>query len=167
MVEQILSNLSSPDWWIGVVMVGVIISLCAAYLKPLLDKVFSSMSSYWRMRVEKKEQQLKPEIEHLSNSENARIMAGFDEMRHRIRSTQNLIFGVIALIFSFIAFEGRGGGGATERIFINALFSVFLFIGILEHHFAVKIKQKIKYAEGICNNSPNKANPADAKKRRG
>lgn len=49
-MDEFWKALASPVWWIGVVVVGIIINLVSAYTKPALDAVLRAASSTWRAR---------------------------------------------------------------------------------------------------------------------
>ena len=53
-MEDIFKQLNSPSWWIGVVVVGIIINITSVYLKTFFEKSFSKISSRYRIRYEKK-----------------------------------------------------------------------------------------------------------------
>ena len=56
-------------WWVSVVLVGILINLGAAYLKPLLDGVLSFFSFKWRKRVETRKSLYQTELQaHLQDT---------------------------------------------------------------------------------------------------
>lgn len=42
-MDTITKNFSDPEWWMTVVVFGVLINLTAAYIKPAIDKAAASM----------------------------------------------------------------------------------------------------------------------------
>lgn len=51
-MDEFTKLLVSPLWWLSVVVVGILINLASAYLKPRLDETFSRSSLWWRNRSE-------------------------------------------------------------------------------------------------------------------
>jgi hypothetical protein len=49
-MSEFLNNLSSAGWWMSVVIAGLLINLVSAYIKPLIDRLGSKLSSAWRNR---------------------------------------------------------------------------------------------------------------------
>jgi hypothetical protein len=52
-MESFAENLSSPSWWISVILVGIVISYLGNLITRMMDKFFSTISSNWRNRSEK------------------------------------------------------------------------------------------------------------------
>jgi hypothetical protein len=51
-MSQPFKDLTSFHWWMGVVIVGILINLISDYLKPRADKLLSSMSTWYGTRTE-------------------------------------------------------------------------------------------------------------------
>lgn len=155
-MDKILSNLTSPAWWIGVVLVGTLVSLIAAYLKPVIDKVLSRLSTYWKERVEQKNKKREEEIMFLRDNPEQRIATHFQEMSCRIRATQYFILSVMVLVFSFTAFEGNEE--SVVRIIVNAAFLIIMIMGLREHYGAMKLNSKLSDSLHGYSRSSNNAN---------
>ncbi|MCQ3831177.1 hypothetical protein HXX02_17230 [Microbulbifer elongatus] len=56
-MEEISEIVTSPAWWITVVIAGIAINLVSGYLKELIDSKLSRISHWWEART--KEQQVK------------------------------------------------------------------------------------------------------------
>lgn len=54
-MRSLLNSLGSPSWWVSVVVVGILINLVSAYLKPRIDLSWSDLYSRWRIRKNTKE----------------------------------------------------------------------------------------------------------------
>jgi MFS family permease len=91
---ELFSGLTTFTGWIGVVIVGILASLVAAYLKPRLDRVLSSISYRWATRTEERRRQRTLRIELLKNNHLAQIQVRMDEMAFRIMSVLLLIMGL-------------------------------------------------------------------------
>src|ERR1041385_3530437 len=55
-MRDFIGNLGSLSWWFSVVLVGILINLAAAYLKPRIDLSWSDFYSRWRERRRAKQQ---------------------------------------------------------------------------------------------------------------
>ncbi len=64
-MNEFFRDIASPYWWVSVVLVGLLIHLIAAYLKPFLDKVGSGLSASVRRRVEQDRQRFNREVQDL------------------------------------------------------------------------------------------------------
>src|SRR5688572_29755373 len=42
--ERLIADVASPYWWFSVILVNVILSILAAYLKPWIDRVLAKVS---------------------------------------------------------------------------------------------------------------------------
>jgi len=52
-MEHISQYLNDPAWWFATVLVGILASLVAAYLKDYIGRFFASLSLHYRTRKEK------------------------------------------------------------------------------------------------------------------
>jgi hypothetical protein len=77
-MEDALKAITSPAWWVGVVIVGLLINLVAAYLKPRLDQAASSISVRWATRTDEQRRQRLERIQHLRGDVNEQLFASFD-----------------------------------------------------------------------------------------
>jgi hypothetical protein len=92
-------DLSSPYWWVSVVIVGILINLASAYLKPKLDTRLSRASTWWRTRSEAQKSERLRKIEVLVGDANAQAVVGQEEIRLRLKA----MFSKIDTLF-FLAF---------------------------------------------------------------
>jgi hypothetical protein len=67
-MEEILKDIGSPYWWIGVVLVGIAINVASHYLQKALDRQLSSVSSWWRERSEAQKTQRLKDLERLRDN---------------------------------------------------------------------------------------------------
>lgn len=49
-MEKLLNDFSSPSWWIGIVLVTIVLNIASAYLKPRIDSALLRSSGWWRAR---------------------------------------------------------------------------------------------------------------------
>ena len=93
-METIISELSKPIWWVTVVIAGILINLISAYSKPVIDKLFSAISSNIRKRNQEIEKEKLRYIERLTNDQFFFIREQFSELRLRIQSIYALVVSV-------------------------------------------------------------------------
>jgi hypothetical protein len=98
--EKLLENLQSVEWWAGVVIVGILINLVSAYIKPLLDKL-PAWSSFWiRRHGEKQVARYETLLNRLRESPHYQVLAAIDEMYFRFKGflCWGLVFVLILIL---------------------------------------------------------------------
>lgn len=83
-MKQIIELLSSPVWWVSVVIVGICINLVSAYLKRPLDSFLSWASSWWRTRNTAQIESRAKLIARLRGNISAQIYHAHDALRLQI-----------------------------------------------------------------------------------
>ncbi len=84
-MNDFLKNLSSASWWIGVVVVGLIINIVSVYIKANLDSRLAKASTWWQKRSLARNENRKKEIEKLRKNPHGQIMLALAALRDRIR----------------------------------------------------------------------------------
>ncbi len=72
-MDAFLNNLNSPSWWIGVVVVGILINIGGYYLRKKLDSTLSRMSSWWGKRSESRRLNREKQIEYLRKNPHEKV----------------------------------------------------------------------------------------------
>lgn len=124
-MQIIFDNLISIQWWLGVVLTGIVINLLSIFLKNRFDSYFSKISSRWRNRSEKRRREYESEVNILKNNLQELIMASFLEIRRMNQA-------IVMLLFSIIMFV-LGVSGAyliRENVILFSHISDKLFVGI-------------------------------------
>ena len=57
-MREFVTNVYSPSWWIGVVLVSFLINLASAYAKPSLDRLWARYSERRRSQLEQNREKL-------------------------------------------------------------------------------------------------------------
>jgi hypothetical protein len=145
-----LDALSSPAWWVSVVIVGVLINLVSAYLKPTLDTRLSKASGWWKARAVAEQRARHDLVERLKKSSHEQMLACFAEQRYRIRSVYMLVFGAFMLLVT----------GAMPFQPYEAAITMTLAIGAMSlftsfHLFSAGIRIKRALVEAIGTESVN------------
>lgn len=73
-MSDFLNNLTSISWWIGVVIVGILLNLAANYLKSPTDKLVSSISTKYQTRSKAKKAEREAKIKELVGNKYEQIL---------------------------------------------------------------------------------------------
>lgn len=111
-MKEILQSLTSPTWWFSVVLVGVIINMVSAYLKPTTDAIWARYSSIRRSKQEEGQKKRKEYIEYLRSNPQEQLFCAFREMRHRYRAQLMLVQATFMFIVPVTALQHLS---ATEK----------------------------------------------------
>jgi hypothetical protein len=140
-LDGFLADLRSARWWLGVVVVGILASVIASYLKSGLDQSASaavrSLSAYSKKSRERRRQR----VRQLASSPHDRILLGFDEQRWRTGALESLIWGISALYLA--SWQDRGAG----RTFFLALGAFNAFSHVVSRLNADLAKQLLRDSE--------------------
>ena len=90
-MNEFWRNLESSSWWIGVVVVGILINILAAYLKPWIDSLMSRVSTRWATRNQKLRDERTKRIAFLRHDSNEQVLTSN-------RKVENLLFCILSLI---------------------------------------------------------------------
>ena len=80
-MDEILRSISSPSWWLGVVVVSFIINLASAYAKPLLDRILVRISSHRRHKLESAHQELIEQLRAAEGRPNGVVLLSIQELK--------------------------------------------------------------------------------------
>jgi hypothetical protein len=103
-MDDFLQDLSSLRWWLGVVVVGVIVGVVSGYSKAGLDRLVRSVSARsGRRRAERAEF-----VKLLARNSGLRTGVRLEEIAARIDAFENLLFAIgFAFAASFLIGAGR------------------------------------------------------------
>ena len=91
---QLITDLSSWYWWFSVVIIGILINIASAYIKPRIDRLYERMSSTKRLKDEAKRLEQLLKAEELANNSEFIIFEGLAEMRERLGSILMFVLGL-------------------------------------------------------------------------
>ena len=94
-------QIQTPSWWVGVVIVGILINLISDYAKPQLDKYMSRTFIWWSLRSEQRRSARNKIIEKIKVDSQERNIYIAHEMRYRLRSIEAFLMGIICFGGSF------------------------------------------------------------------
>jgi hypothetical protein len=127
-MEEMLKTIATPQFWVLVVIVGILINLASAYLKPPLDRAFSAVSLRWATRTEEQRRQRLRRIECLSGNINEQLLASFAELRAGIWSIILYIFFIFTMSFTYM-FDLISGRTLTSY-FPYATSTLLMYVGL-------------------------------------
>jgi quinol-cytochrome oxidoreductase complex cytochrome b subunit len=90
-IERFALDLTSPYWWMTVVIVGLVINIASSYFKPFLDRQFSRFSERRRERTRVEYKQVEIEAGLLNKNSSLLIHKGFEEVRWFVLATFLLV----------------------------------------------------------------------------
>ena len=93
-MDEFINDLKSVHFWIGVVFVGLLIHLGAAYIKGLIDARLEARSNRWRIRCEKEIQERKVLLNLLRADPYKQLIFAATESRYRYRCLLSMIQGI-------------------------------------------------------------------------
>lgn len=135
-MESFINQISTPSWWISVVVVGIVINLVSSYLKPTVDGGFSNISSWWRKRSEAEKDKKQKHIEKLRGNIEEQFFAATDDLRERIRAIHLLLIGVFVMLLPAFIDLGR-----IARPVVMTASGLTYFLSFLVFQRGVKIRE--------------------------
>jgi hypothetical protein len=97
-MKEMLRNIQSPYWLISVVVVGILTSIAAAYLKSFIDKLLDRFSQSARDRNQKLKEKRENLIVLLKADPHKQVILSNYELRYRIRGVLSLISILMSLM---------------------------------------------------------------------
>ena len=97
-MDEFAKSLTSLSWWLGVVLVGILLNVLSAYLNPAVDNLFSKVSSWWKNRSEEARAARTRLVAELRSDRHKQILILAEENRRRLQSIGYLIFSLIFLV---------------------------------------------------------------------
>jgi hypothetical protein len=126
-MKDFLNNLSSINWWIGVVVVGILINLISGYIKSKLDSRLSNASTWWQKRSSVQKEKREKALEMLRNNPHEQVMLALAGLRDRMRciffSVLGSLVGVLTVLSNINA--------ALIKIICLAAGAVGIFLGYM------------------------------------
>lgn len=102
-MNEVWNSFFSPAWWVSVVIVGLLINLLSAYLKPPIDSLGSRLSSSWKARSERSRLRLMAAVSRAVNDPS--YLSHLQHQSAVLRSKSNGWLVCIALCAVFYALD--------------------------------------------------------------
>jgi hypothetical protein len=87
-MPEIIDNLQSPSWWFSVVIVGILVSIIAAYFQRSLEGQLSKLSSFWRKLADRETAAAAATLKRLQADTQERYFYGMNILRFHILALQ-------------------------------------------------------------------------------
>ena len=106
-MSELAKNLSSLSWWVSVVVVGLVLNIGSAYLKPWLDRLGGSLSTSLRDHNERTRARRAGWIELLRTDHHAQLLMYAREARLRQRGNQFLLLSILLVMLGALFAGGN------------------------------------------------------------
>ncbi len=117
-MKEFLSNLGTAYWWLSVVVVGILINLISAYLKPRFDSKFSSASTWWRNKSEAQKAERRKMIAKLRGNHHEQIMVFLEAVFLLLIA---LLFIFVGGMFGLLVDAVKQNASPTFRTILSAI----------------------------------------------
>ena len=141
-MNKLINDISSAYWWVGVVVVGILINIASSYIRKIMESKLSIISVYWRGKQNEKAEKIAQQIEILRSNNELKIIYALRESRYRIRSVSYLVF---AAQF-FVAAIWLSNHFNIVSIICMTFAGVSVLLGLEDHRAAMKVKHLVENA---------------------
>lgn len=146
-MNDIITELSKPVWWVSVVVAGIIINLISGYLKSSMDVWLSRMFNIWNKRSIKQKEAWDKLVDGIRSSDAAHHAALAKETRTRLQSLHLLLLSIFISNFPFVvSLESGGGNYRLLNMFFYALSAITFFVSFLAFLTAARTARAINAA---------------------
>jgi hypothetical protein len=132
-MNEFANNLTSFSWWLGVVVVGLLINLASAYLKSPIDNLGSKFSTSWRNRTVRSREKFKLDVDKAIGDQNWRNFCATQALIYRSKSNAWLLLVLMELIlaaqYKTIIFISKITPTSPNVETPNMIFQIIVFIG--------------------------------------
>ena len=131
-MDEFSKNLSSLSWWLGVVVVGLLLNIASAYLKAPLDRILSAMSTSWNLRSETLRASRDAQIKLVRESDRELQLLIAEELRDRLRAIHTTLLAVFFILFYvFIRVRVPSADAVNSDIFLSVVLKGFYWASLL------------------------------------
>ena len=136
------------DWWVGVVIVGLVINVLAAYLKPRCDALFATLSRSWSTRTADRRRARDTRIERMKGNKEEQMVVLIESLHKRVRGIGGILFGMIITVIA-LSFPPHKTlfGILSARIMILFLAQVPIMMGFSDWFDVIRIRGEIHEAQ--------------------
>lgn len=133
-MHDLINNLSSVSWWTTAVIVAVLVNLSSAYLKPWLDKRYSTWGTKRRERTEEQKVLYRKRVEEFVGNKEDQVLLSVSLLNNRLRFISfgllSLAQYALALLIVGLVRPDLGTPSGLRLLLIGAL-TLFAFFGFL------------------------------------
>lgn len=153
-MDEFAQNLTSPAWWVGVVVVGILINLVSAYAKPVLDRITSNFGERWKKRSTARRTAYENEIFRLVENGELRRQYEFRHLSYMLRALVGIVFAVFLVAMKLLQAKApelsiAHGLGVSSENGVSAfyfLISMIVFTSINMYIVADSLDTKLRKA---------------------
>jgi hypothetical protein len=99
-MQKFITEIATWYWWLSVVLVGLVINLVSAYLKPWIDGWWSNRSERARARRKVETEEFQRKTSHLASDPMLLVIAGQRHHDAEMATISASVFFVFLLVFS-------------------------------------------------------------------
>ena len=150
-MRQFLNDVSSLSWWIGVVIVGILVNLASEYFRRRLDRAIGQLSTSWAARSEKRRRMRTEMVEHLRTDRHEQVLAAVQEVSWRVKAIEVAAAGITAVLIAIAARQVLPQGTLT-RVVLACLFAIGainILLSLVYSRESREIKTTLNEARGV------------------
>lgn len=144
-MQTLLDNLTSIQWWLGVVVVGVVADFLSRFIGSKFDDYFSMISVWWRERSEKRKTKFEREVIYLVNNPEEIVTISFSELRLMNRGIFLLLLGVIQFLIGLTCMYIFKEKMVMIDLIGKTIIALIYFSGLLSTFGSMIITEKAAY----------------------
>jgi len=99
-MQELLKQISSLSWWIGVVLVGVLVNIASPFISRAIERRLSRFSDWQRRRSQSKQEKRQTLLNNLRADPHKQVLFAIAENRYRVRSSNNFLVSLLAVGFA-------------------------------------------------------------------
>ena len=146
-MESILATVSSPIFWIGTVIGGLLLHVLGHYAFGWTEKWLAASSSWWRRRSEYREKVYEEAVSSLANDDHKMAHARYQEIKARLQSMSCLMMGMLIFIAWTSHLGSSSGGHWFFRVMPGAIVLLSITASFGAHLIAFDLGQKSEAAQ--------------------
>lgn len=124
-MRTLVENLTSLSWWVTVVIVGLLVNIAAAYVKPRLDRFLGNISGSRRARNDAKMAERGRMVTRLRSSHHEQVLTFLTELRWMSRA---IIFLLLGLAIFQVAIRSTHDWFVAANFFLGACVFVLAYL---------------------------------------
>lgn len=149
-MQEISAHLSSSAWWFSAVVVALLINMVSSYMKPWTDAKFSAISSRWRQRSARRQEQFEKEVEASLKSPHVLRNNVERESRQRQQAVYMVLLGMFLLFLGPLSgTQVRSDTTVSSASFLDWYYSAMKVVGFLFVVFSIALSKAADRLEEI------------------
>jgi flagellar biosynthesis protein FliQ len=150
----------SYEWWISVVIVGLMINLISAYAKPKIDDQVAKLSHWWANQNEKERLQRTRRIESIRSSPQIQHVLGVQSIRRIVTGSAyalaSLLFAIIRALIPFPIEESPSFLSQLRLYFPLLMMAILIGMAISDIQTSLRLHAELSDAAQVNNKEIDK-----------